>query len=121
MINFIIHLTVQSGALGVLSWPLRSYSRIASLALAGSIGFASAAIVANQVFYGSSAKHPNAGAFVLGVVILWVFSALPLWIVVRVRNHWWPVDLHAHCQKCGYDLTGNVSGTCPECGTRIGE
>lgn len=22
-----------------------------------------------------------------------------------------------HCQKCGYDLTGNISGTCPECGT----
>ena len=21
-----------------------------------------------------------------------------------------------HCQACGYDLTGNVSGTCPECG-----
>ena len=24
-----------------------------------------------------------------------------------------------HCQKCGYDLTGNVSGRCPECGTAI--
>ena len=24
-----------------------------------------------------------------------------------------------HCQKCGYDLTGNVSGRCPECGERI--
>jgi len=23
------------------------------------------------------------------------------------------------CARCGYDLTGNVSGTCPECGTRI--
>lgn len=22
-----------------------------------------------------------------------------------------------HCQRCGYNLTGNVSGTCPECGT----
>ena len=21
-----------------------------------------------------------------------------------------------HCQKCGYDLTGNESGKCPECG-----
>ena len=21
-----------------------------------------------------------------------------------------------HCQTCGYDLTGNVSGRCPECG-----
>ena len=24
-----------------------------------------------------------------------------------------------HCQSCGYDLTGNVSGVCPECGVRI--
>jgi len=24
-----------------------------------------------------------------------------------------------HCQKCGYNLTGNVSGVCPECGTPI--
>ena len=22
------------------------------------------------------------------------------------------------CVQCGYDLTGNVSGVCPECGTR---
>lgn len=24
-----------------------------------------------------------------------------------------------HCRKCGYDLTGNVSGRCPECGWLI--
>ncbi|MCC6358656.1 MAG: hypothetical protein IT450_07930 [Phycisphaerales bacterium] len=23
------------------------------------------------------------------------------------------------CSACGYDLTGNVSGTCPECGRAI--
>jgi hypothetical protein len=23
------------------------------------------------------------------------------------------------CLKCGYDLTGNVSGTCPECGAEV--
>ncbi len=23
------------------------------------------------------------------------------------------------CQECGYDLTGNVSGKCPECGVPI--
>src|SRR4029077_8067454 len=25
-----------------------------------------------------------------------------------------------HCQKCAYDLTGNVSGVCPECGMACG-
>jgi hypothetical protein len=26
-----------------------------------------------------------------------------------------------HCQTCGYNLTGNVSGACPECGTAVGD
>lgn len=28
-------------------------------------------------------------------------------------------DPYPRCQKCGYNLTGNVSGVCPECGTKI--
>jgi hypothetical protein len=24
------------------------------------------------------------------------------------------------CSMCGYNLTGNVSGTCPECGGKVG-
>jgi hypothetical protein len=28
--------------------------------------------------------------------------------------------LHGLCIHCGYDLTGNTSGTCPECGTPAG-
>ena len=24
-----------------------------------------------------------------------------------------------HCEHCGYDLTGNVSGMCPECGQSV--
>jgi len=27
----------------------------------------------------------------------------------------------SQCVRCGYDLTGNVSGTCPECGTGISD
>ncbi len=26
-----------------------------------------------------------------------------------------------HCQKCGYDLTGNTSGACPECGVAVAQ
>jgi rRNA maturation endonuclease Nob1 len=25
-----------------------------------------------------------------------------------------------HCVPCGYDLTGNESGACPECGEKVG-
>ena len=31
------------------------------------------------------------------------------------------VRLGRHCVKCGYDLTGNVSGVCPECGEGVKE
>ena len=48
----------------------------------------------------------------------WLPVVLALVPVILFRRH----DRHfppGHCQKCGYDLTGNVSGRCPECGTRI--
>jgi rubrerythrin len=25
----------------------------------------------------------------------------------------------SHCTNCGYNLTGNTSGKCPECGSRV--
>ena len=34
-----------------------------------------------------------------------------------VRADW---RKHGRCPACGYSLTGNVSGVCPECGTRVG-
>ena len=30
-----------------------------------------------------------------------------------------PPVLEGHCVSCGYDLRGNVSGRCPECGTPV--
>jgi hypothetical protein len=54
---------------------------------------------------------------------------LPLWIpVVAVTLPtgvlFWPGRGRVRaccCVSCGYDLTGNVSGICPECGTPIRE
>lgn len=41
------------------------------------------------------------------------FAAAPLvWLRRRLRRPAPP----GHCRGCGYDLTGNVSGACPECG-----
>ncbi len=39
-----------------------------------------------------------------------------IWLWRRSRTH--PKGC---CQQCGYDLTGNVSGKCPECATDVPE
>jgi undecaprenyl pyrophosphate phosphatase UppP len=46
--------------------------------------------------------------FALVTAALW-------WADHRIK---WPEPI-GRCQKCGYDLTGNVSGRCPECGTPV--
>jgi len=43
-----------------------------------------------------------------------IMSFLPLVWVIRDRR-----QKPGHCANCGYNLTGNVSGTCPECGTPV--
>ena len=40
------------------------------------------------------------------------------WSVVRPGRTWVRRLLHGRCPSCGYNLTGNVSGVCPECGDR---
>jgi len=52
---------------------------------------------------------------------------LPLWIpflVAALPTGWlWWRDRRriapGHCEKCGYNLTGNISGICPECGEKV--
>lgn len=39
-----------------------------------------------------------------------------IFIVFRSRTP--PVPKPGHCRKCGYDLTGNTGGVCPECGLK---
>lgn len=49
----------------------------------------------------------------LAAVVTVAFPAVRLRNVFRRRRV-------GHCTDCGYDLTGNVSGVCPECGTKVG-
>ncbi len=52
------------------------------------------------------------------------YVSLPLWLPLLVfaipTAILWHRDRRrsppGHCQQCGYDLTGNESGVCPECG-----
>jgi hypothetical protein len=52
--------------------------------------------------------------------------ALPLWILFVITAAVAVVSwrrlrarLPGHCRKCDYDLTGNESGVCPECGEKV--
>ncbi len=56
----------------------------------------------------------------LGAVTL-ILSAVVFNIIHRAFVESWRQRrrmLH-FCEYCGYDLSGNISGVCPECGTRI--
>jgi hypothetical protein len=46
-----------------------------------------------------------------------VGAILPLYALRRLRKR--IRQKIGHCLSCGYNLTGNVSGVCPECGTPI--
>ncbi len=50
------------------------------------------------------------------VVVL--LAAFPSIVAFRITARRWRSRLQGHC-NCGYNLTGNVSGVCPECGTKL--
>ena len=58
---------------------------------------------------------PSAWAVIVPLWIPPVVLAIPTYILWRRDRRYPP----GHCQECGYNLTGNVSGVCPECGTKI--
>lgn len=86
----------------------------------------------SSTVYPATARPPPTGVYwgpslpEFGVEFsLWPrFLRIPLWlpfvfVAVPIAFLWW-VDrlaLPGFCAACGYDLTGNVSGRCPECGT----
>jgi hypothetical protein len=53
--------------------------------------------------------------FVSVYIILAITAILPTMWVIRRRR----AIPQGHCPKCRYNLTGNTSGVCPECGTAI--
>ncbi len=62
---------------------------------------------------GPGGRYPAGGL----AVALW-FPTLLLGVAAwRLYPRMLRAALRSHCRTCGYDLTGNQSGVCPECGT----
>lgn len=52
-------------------------------------------------------------------VVPFPFILLGAWCTSRPRRRrFLDRERNGFCTRCGYDLTGNVSGVCPECGTK---
>ena len=60
----------------------------------------------------TDAHHVLSVSLLVPLVLL-ALTTRALW---RTKRWWWQ---EGHCNKCGYDLTGNVSGRCPECGESV--
>ncbi len=54
---------------------------------------------------------------VVGAVLMTVLTVPTIWLSARVVSHSgrWGLE-QGTCRHCGYDLFGNTSGKCPECG-----
>lgn len=58
----------------------------------------------------------------LTLLLFWsapLWGVLWAWLFVRLRNRLLLAEVGRRCLECGYDLTGNVSGRCSECGVAI--
>lgn len=71
------------------------------------------------VLFPSVGRHPSGEWFsfplhfpLLGLLIAVIYPVLPTTVKRRRRKR-------GLCVHCEYDLTGNVSGVCPECGTPV--
>lgn len=58
-------------------------------------------------------------SYIVPILLAVVCSSYPIIVLFRgpLRRH--RRRRHGMCLKCGYNLTGNESGVCPECGTTI--
>lgn len=66
------------------------------------------------------AMRANETAWLCGMLFFWFLAAYAVAIFVYRRARWKTCYIDApFCSRCGYNLTGNPSGRCSECGTPV--
>ncbi len=61
--------------------------------------------------------HPLPGGMFLFAALGYAVS---IGCLVGLPFAQWRAHPPGHCRRCGYDLTANESGVCPECGVSLG-
>ena len=100
-------------------------------AVAATVVSVALVVLVNNFYWGASAA-PGGEYYLFGLplpnplgALLWAVTKplvfiMPLvvaWTLYQCVRSWRAEHVRRSCRTCGYDLTGNVSGVCPECGT----
>jgi len=94
---------------------------IASAATVVAIGFVLGGVTGGLAFEGQKPTFMEGALF--GVAAFAMFFAAPAAIIGGIAGGLWVRHRRNQrarrgcCRKCGYDLRGSASSTCPECGT----
>lgn len=81
-------------------------------------------IIVVMDFLGSRGIQQKGAGELVGFALWMGLTPLLAYVVSRLvfeRMRWrWVVDASSpRCLQCGYDLTGNTSRVCPECGRKL--
>ena len=98
--------------------PPRDPDAVLGLAVSCGVAGLVSLFVAVSGFAGAGAGEPWARGVYWVLAVVWLGGAS-----APLARWWWRDRLGERrarnnlCPRCGYNLTGNVSGVCPECGT----
>ncbi|HEY3243741.1 MAG TPA: hypothetical protein VGM03_10355 [Phycisphaerae bacterium] len=110
-------LTICAAAILATNFPFRSYRRAVETSFAGWLSFGAYSLIRLRAF---ATMRMRILLFAIAFLIVYAaVGALLGLLAVRIRHRRWPIYGLDQCHHCGYDLTLNVSGRCPECGQPI--
>ena len=102
-----------------LSWPYRLNASVFTLFYGTLIVYQATPSVLFLVWrHGAVVRYTNGWIAIVAILsfgLLWIPTLIYLNKKVKRRLR----DIHSLCRHCEYNLTGNISGICPECGKEI--
>lgn len=78
------------------------------------VGTHSVAMIRNHSLTDRMVMHTPSKDFPFWPILIATAILPSIWLVNNFR-----LPKRGHCPQCSYNLTGNTSGVCPECGTRF--